>query len=264
MVHLFFGELSMLDILMAVITGLTAIVVVFIAYLMAQRGVARWIPRKSVHMTMGTVIGLTIVSYTNLSGPTLAISVFVIVLFYCWAHRRELLWQLLAAGSRPGENRTSTLFAGLMGLVAFALSFLIFLPRPEIFVAAILSVAWADGLGEVVGRTFGGRFVRHWVQRKSCEGSIAVFVSSMLSIVVALSVYSDLDPLSVMPRIVLIAVSVMVTELFCRGWTDNFFLPLVTSLMMWLLLFPDIRLFGVFTLPLLLDGPCLGASVVCC
>ncbi len=248
MVDLFFGALGTLDVLMAVMTGLTAIVTVFIAYMMARRGLPTWIPRKFVHMTMGTVIGLTIVSYSNLSGPLLAVSVFIIILFYSWAHKSDLLWQLLAAGSRPGENKSSPFFAGLMGLVAFALSFLVFLPRPEIFVAAILSVSWADGFGEVIGRSVGGRFVKRKIQRKSCEGSAAVLVFSIVSIVVSLVAYSDLSPLYMMPQIVLISVSVMLTELFCRGWADNFFLPLVTSFMMWRLLFPDLLLFGIFAL----------------
>ncbi len=246
MVGLFFGELSTLDVVMALFTGLIGSATLAIAYKMAHSGAPKWQPRKFVHVTMGSVIGLTIVAYSNLSGPALAIGIFLVVLAYAWAHRSTLVTELLVAGSRDGETGRSTFLAGTMGLFSFAFAFLLFLPRPEVFTAAILSVSWADGSGEVFGRAFGGRYIKRPLKGKSFEGSSAVFLFSALSMMVSLGLYSDICPFCVAPQILFIAFAVAIAELLSRKWLDNLVLPLLTSVLMWLLLFPQTPLFGLF------------------
>ena len=244
MVELLFGDLTSIDIILAVLTGIIGGIVLSVSYKMAASGVSNWIPRKLVHVSMGTLIALTVLSYATISGPFLAAGIFLTILFYAWAHKSDLISELLTAGSREEESRANTFFSGLMGMVAFSVAFLVFLPRPEIFVAAILAVSWGDAAGEVVGRTMGGTFVKKRYMKKSFEGSIGVFVFSMLSILVALAVFSvDTCPLCVLPQIAIIAGGITLVELFSRGWMDNFFIPLLTALLMWQLLFPGMTLF---------------------
>ncbi|TFG09608.1 hypothetical protein EU538_04575 [Candidatus Thorarchaeota archaeon] len=246
MVELYFGEMTAIDVTMALLTGIAGAIALAIAYKLTENGVERWKPRKVVHVSMGTVIGLTVVGYSNLSGPALATGIFLTVLFYVWAHKSSLLFDLLLAGSRPGESSKSTFAAGFMGMVSFALSFVLFLPRPEIFVAAILSVSWADASGEVFGRYIGRQYVNAGFRNKSVEGSIAVFLFAIISISISLLIYSDCCVLCLLPHIVFVALIVAVTELLSTRWMDNFFIPLVTSFMMWLLLFPSMPLLGIF------------------
>ncbi|TFF92238.1 hypothetical protein EU546_07720 [Candidatus Thorarchaeota archaeon] len=246
MVELYFGELTTLDVAMALLTGVAGAIVLALAYKLTENGVDRWKPRKLVHVSMGTVIGVTVVGYSNLSGPALATGIFLTVLFYVWAHKSSLLFELLLAGSRPGESNKNTFAAGFMGLTSFALSFVVFLPRPEIFVAAILAVSWADASGEVVGRSIGRQYIDAGVGNKSIEGSTAVFLFAIVSASTSLLIYSDCCILCLLPHITLVAFAVAITELLSTGWMDNFFIPLVTSFMMWVLLFPTMPLFGVF------------------
>ncbi|NWF96003.1 MAG: hypothetical protein HXY34_07645 [Candidatus Thorarchaeota archaeon] len=248
MVELVFGALSTTDVLLALLTGVLASLCLAIAFMMAKRNMARWIPRKFVHISTGSVIGLTVVAYSNLSGPALAAGIFLTLLSYAWAHRSTLIQELLMAGSREGETSFSTFAAGFMGMLSFALSFLVFLPRPEIFVAAILVVAWADASGEVIGRTLGGKYLPRLQTGKSVEGSLAVMLFSLLSMLVALALYSDTCTLCVVPRLLVIALGVAATEFFSRRWLDNFLLPLVTSTMLWLLVFPTMPLLGLYVM----------------
>ncbi|RLI57734.1 MAG: hypothetical protein DRO93_10430, partial [Candidatus Thorarchaeota archaeon] len=69
MVELFFGSLTLYDAFMGVLTGVAGGAVLAAAYLMSRRGISHWKARKLVHVTMATVIALTIVNYSNLSGP---------------------------------------------------------------------------------------------------------------------------------------------------------------------------------------------------
>ncbi|TFG30889.1 hypothetical protein EU527_13790 [Candidatus Thorarchaeota archaeon] len=244
MVDLVIGDLTPIDLGMAIITGVIVSFVLTTAYYMSVSGTPKWKPRKLVHICMGSVVGLTLVGYSNLSGPAFALGIFLFILFYAWAHKSELVWDLLLAGSREGESRSTTFLAGFMGMVSFGVVFLVFYSRPEIFVAAILAVAWGDGAGEAIGRPYGGTVFKRRYRNKSVEGSIAVFLFTTISIVVSLVAYSkDTCILCFFPQIFLIATFATAAEILSIGWTDNFFIPMVTAISMWLLLFPGIILF---------------------
>ncbi|MFW9769556.1 MAG: hypothetical protein ACFFF9_04380 [Candidatus Thorarchaeota archaeon] len=244
MVDLYFGDLAFVDIVMAVATGLIASVVLTTAYYMAASGVPKWKPRKLVHITMGSTIGITLVAYTNLSGPAFAAGIFLTILMYAWAHKSELIGELLIAGSREGETRLNTFASGFMGLVSFGAVFLIFFSKPEIFVASILAVSWGDAAGEVFGRPFGGRFVKRKYRDKSFEGCLGVLLFTGISVMTSLFIYSkDTVILAVLPQIFIVATFATVAEILSIGWTDNFFIPVITAVTMWWFIFPGIVLF---------------------
>ncbi|MFW9869142.1 MAG: hypothetical protein ACFFEL_05920, partial [Candidatus Thorarchaeota archaeon] len=241
---LYFGELALVDVGMALATGLIASVVLTIAYYMSASGMSKWKPRKLVHIIMGSTIGITLVMYSNLSGPAFAAGIFLTILMYSWAHKSELIGELLIAGSRDGETRLNTFASGFMGLISFGTVFLLFFSRPEIFVAAILAVSWGDAAGEVFGRPFGGRYVKRKYRDKSVEGCVGVFLFTALSVIVSLAIYSaDTAILAVLPQILMVAACATVAEILSIGWTDNFFIPMITAFTMWWFLFPGIALF---------------------
>lgn len=246
MVDLVFGDLAFLDIVMAIATGLIASVVLTTAYYMAAKGMPHWKPRKLVHIVMGTVIAMTVVAYTNLSGPAFAVGIFLTILMYAWAHKSELIWELLIAGSREDETRLNTFASGFMGLASFATVFLVFFSRPEIFAASILAVSWGDAAGEVLGRPYGGKAVKRKYRDKSFEGSIGVLIFTTLSVITSLAIFSpDTIILAVLPQILIIALCATTAEFLSIGWTDNFFIPMITAVTMWWFLFPGLVLFVV-------------------
>ena len=246
MVDLVFGDLALLDIGMAIATGLIASVVLTTAYYMAAKGMPNWKPRKLVHITMGTTIGMTLVAYSNLGGPAFAAGIFLTILMYSWAHKSELVGELLMAGSREGETRLNTFASGFMGLVSFGTVFLVFFSRPEIFVASILAVSWGDAAGEVFGRPFGGKIIKRKYRDKSFEGSIGVLIFTALSVITSLAVFSpDTIILAVLPQILIITLCSTTAEFLSIGWTDNFFIPMITAITMWWFLFPGLVLFVV-------------------
>lgn len=246
MVDLVFGDLTLVDVGMAIATGLIASIILTTAYYMSGSGVAKWKPRKLVHTGMGTVVGLTLVGYSNLSGPTFAAGIFIFILFYAWGHKSELIEELLSAGSRDGESSQNTFMAGFMGMVSFGTAFLVFYSRPAIFVAAILAVAWGDAAGEAIGRPHGGRLIKRKYRSKSFEGGIGVFLFTSLAIITSLLVYSpETSILFILPEIFIVAILSTIAELLSVGWTDNFFIPMVTAFAMWIFVFPGSPLFIV-------------------
>ncbi len=243
MVELIFGDLTFLDIVLAAFTGFAGSVILATAYFMSNRGMPNWKPRKMVHISMSSVIGLTLVLYSNLSGPMFAAGLFLTVLLYAWAHKSDLISELLVAGSREEETGLNTFASGFMGMVAFGAAFLLFLPRPEIFVSAILAVSWGDAAGEVFGRPYGGKFVNWKYRKKSFEGTVSVFLFTVVGIIVAMVFYSvDTLPWLYLPQIAIIGLIVTFIELFSIGWTDNFFIPIATAFLMWILIYPGMIL----------------------
>lgn len=242
MVQLFFGKLTFMDVVLAVLTGVAGSIIVAIAYRLHENGMESWKARKMVHVCMGTIIGLTVMSYSNLSGPVLATGVFCTFLMYAWAHNSSLIWDLLVAGSRDGENSLGTFASGVFGLTSFSLVFLFFLSEPSILVASILTVSWGDAAGEIIGRPYGGTFVPRPFGDKSIEGMFAVFVFSLLACIAALLLYSPGSIVAVPFHILLIAGCISVLEFVSRRWLDNLLLPLGTAFLMWIMIFPGIVL----------------------
>ncbi|TFG11380.1 hypothetical protein EU537_12550 [Candidatus Thorarchaeota archaeon] len=239
MVELIFGELNTLDLTMAVTTGVVGGIVLLISYKMTMYGIANWKARKTVHITMGTIIALTALRYSNLSGPFLAAGIFLTILIYAWAHKSNLITILLVAGTRESETRSNTFASGIMGLAGFSVAFMLSAAHSSVFVAAILAVAWGDAAGEVIGRSVGGKLVQKKYRKKSFEGSLGVFIFGILSVLVALlTQLNEICPICVLPQILVVAAVIAATEAISIGWSDNFLIPILTAVVMISLIFP--------------------------
>ena len=65
-----------------------------------------------------------------------------------------------------------------------------------------------------------------------------------LAVITSLIVYSPgTCVLCFIPQILIIAICATFAEVISIGWTDNFLIPVITALSMWLLIFPGIPLF---------------------
>ena len=56
---------------------------------------------------------------------------------------------------------------------------------------------------------------------------------------ISLLVYSpETQVLLILPQIAVVAILSTIAELLSIGWTDNFLIPIITSILMWQMLFP--------------------------
>jgi dolichol kinase len=171
------------------------------------------------------------------------IGLFLTVLLYAWAHHSELIAVLLIAGSREGESNLNTFASAFMGLLGFTIIFFMFLSHTEIFIASILTVSWGDAAGEVIGRPYGGKFIKKTLNGKSIEGFFGVFIFSSLAILAAILIHApSISILATWVYILVTGLVIAIVELVSRGWLDNFLIPLFTASLMWLLLYPGVPL----------------------
>ena len=122
-----------------------------------------------------------------------------------------------------------------MGLILYSLSFtllmLLFPSRPDVVAAAgILPMAYGDSSAALVGQRMGKR---ETLNGKTIEGSAAMFVVSLVSIILGLAFISLFQSLTLTQR----SVPSVVAALFCtvaealspRG-SDNITVPLLGAL----------------------------------
>jgi dolichol kinase len=240
MVSLFFSDLTMLDIYLVIIVDAAGFISLATSCVLANRGYEKWIPRKFTHVVISSLIALVLPFFSNLTGPAVALAIFVVGIVGASAFGVNSASITLSAGTREGESRTHTFLAASLALVAYAAVFLIFIDRPMIFVASILAVSWGDGAGEIVGRPLGKHKFHTWGNKtKSVEGSLAVVLMTFVGILFAFFLHPlpiPLFPLLITGAIVSLAVAS--TEVVCVSWTDNVLIPLLSAFLIWFLFSP--------------------------
>jgi dolichol kinase len=239
MVELLFSPLTPMDIDLIILVDVLAFASISVSCVLASQGHKKWISRKFTHVAISSIIALALPVYSSLTGPLLTIGIFLIGLFGSSLLGLNVSDLALSAGTRDDGSKVQTFLAAFLALIAFAAVFLSFMSIPFIFVSSILAVSWGDGAGEVVGRPFGRHKFHVWRGKtKSIEGSLGVMIMTFVGISVAFVLFPfsiTLEKLIMAAVVVSLAVSV--AEVLCVSWTDNVVIPLLSSFLMWFLVF---------------------------
>jgi dolichol kinase len=203
------------------------------AWWIDRKGYPAWASRKVIHTGIGTIIAFALVIFNNLSGPLLTLGLFFFPLLIGQIKNRSIN-RLISLAKRENGNRIATLSAGLSAIIVFTAIFVILPERSDIFVSAILAVAWGDGAGEVVGRTLGKRSYTIFGNEKSLEGSIAVGMFSILALIISVVWFTAFHLISTIPFLLVIALVVVIVEAVSPKWSDNLFIPASVSILLFL------------------------------
>ncbi len=96
--------------------------------------------------------------------------------------------------------------------------------------AAIFTLAFSDGMAGYVGKHYGGhKFRVPWGKTKSIEGSLAFFLMSIISIILAYSVFATLPCLTL---VIIYALILTITEAISPPHSDNFTIPITSILLL--------------------------------
>ena len=238
MVALTVGTLSTFDLLLVIITVVVVYVILIIAKEINERGHASWISRKLIHISISSIVGITLVLYENLSGPLVTIVLFLIPLLIGRLFFGRPVWNLIRLASRQQETKKHwyTLAAGILAMVSYGLVFLAFPQEPAIFVSAILAVSWGDGSGELIGRPFGSRGYQFLGNERTVLGSVAVFLFTTIATSFSFYIFSSRAVLVLIPMFLVVGLVVMLIEAVSISWLDNFLIPLSAAGVIYLFL----------------------------
>jgi dolichol kinase len=239
MAELLFSSLTSLDISLIIVVDALAFASIAVSCVLASRGHEKWIPRKFTHVAISSIIAMALPIYSSLTGPTLTIVIFLVGLFGSSLFGVHVSDLALSAGTRDEGSKVQTFLAASLALIAFCAVFLFFMSVPFIFVSSILAVSWGDGAGEVVGRPLGKHKFHVWRGKtKSVEGSLAVMVMTFAGVIVAFLLFPfSINLEKLLLAAVVVSVAVSGAEVLCVSWTDNVVIPLLSSFLMWFLVF---------------------------
>jgi len=200
--------------------------------------------RKFIHVMIGNIALFWWVFETNYVMSLLAAAPFVPLLFVFskYGGRRERNDSKLVEGLKGSILSTASHDGHKLGLVYYAISWTIlaFFAFNDLVIASvgIVCMAYGDGMGGLVGKTFGKRKIHG---NKTLEGTLAVFLFAALAIFLIINYYNLLFDAGLYgTRTVPMAISalaalglgayVAVVELYTPGEYDNLVIPLSTAL----------------------------------
>ncbi len=185
------------------------------------------VSRKFLHAMIGN-LPLIMPYFTEAIYPVLVASPFIFVTFLATPYSPfpDLLDRLGSLAELTEEGHST-------GLVMYALSYTLlaylFGTRPYIVAAGIFPMAYGDSLAALIGYKYGTTKFRVF-EEKSVQGSLGMFVGSLLSLALGMRYFSVLYGFSFMAQLVpILGVSIITTLLEAvspRG-IDNVLVPLI-------------------------------------
>jgi len=184
--------------------------------------------RKFLHAMIGN-LPFVIPFFTSNIYPALVAAPFILVTFLAspYSPFKNSKFQGLTNITEEGHS---------LGLVLYAISYTLlaffFASAPYIVAGGILPMAYGDSAGSLVGEKYGKR-AYNLAARKSLEGSIAMFLGSLLSLTIGMLFFSRLYSLQTSNVILAVLTAATVTTLAesisPRG-ADNITVPILGAL----------------------------------
>ncbi len=195
--------------------------------------------RKILHMSMGNIVFLLWLLTSPWTAFIIAGSFVIFSLFVTHRMQQHFRETLSRTGettlSRKAYRKVVTKLSAIsvsgagneFGLVYYCVAFLvlafIFYDRPVIVAVGLLPLAYGDGMGAVIGRKYGTHHFQ-LIDKKTIEGSLAVFGASAVAVFIGLVFYGMMLANAVWMALAIGAVSALVEAAAPYG-LDNLAIP---------------------------------------
>jgi len=140
-------------------------------------------------------------------------------------------WQDTFKAMETGES-------GQLGTIYFPISFTIIIwflwDQPHLLVASIMPMTWGDALAAVIGQRFGKRQYTVGSSQRSLEGSLTMFLSSLIATFLALILLSS-QPIAFVNAVGIAAVTSLAAtaiEAVSPWGIDNLTVPAISAMVL--------------------------------
>lgn len=208
-----------------------------VTFILKALKMAKWQVRKLGHMVVNFVAAFIVYLYDNIFDLLVAILLAIgIAIFLSFIPKIRFLFRIYEECTRDGE-RTLELFINtiLTGATIIGLFFILEENYLHIFTAAVLTVSIGDGMGEMIGRPYGKIKFKIFKER-SLEGTFAVFVGTLIAIIVAYGYNSMLTVPGFWWKSIIVSIIGALAEVFNYRFIDNLTLPSSIALALFLLM----------------------------
>jgi phytol kinase len=118
--------------------------------------------------------------------------------------------------------------------IAFCLVILIFWDNPELVVAALMPLTWGDAMAAILGRQYGQINYQVLGNTRSVEGSVSMFLFSLVSTFLALWLLPPSSGWSSLGIAFVVALAATLIEAVSPWGLDNLTIPAVSGLVLYL------------------------------
>lgn len=221
-----------------------AVVVISLsAYAKTNRGWRTGYSRKLFHFFIFTAASI-VQSQLGYEGTIVFGSTVSLIIFYAIWRGDEFPWYEAMAREKDAPKRTYYILAPYTATLAGGVSANFFFP-PDVALFGYLVAGFGDAIAEPIGVRFGKHHynvpsLRAVKSQRSLEGSVAVFLGSLMALFAAMVLIQQPVDASVALKLILIAFSTALIEAVSpHGW-DNFTLQIGTCLLVHLMVWPTI------------------------
>ncbi len=179
--------------------------------------------RKFVHIGVGNWWFIAMIFFDNIWYALSVPALFVVL--------NALSYKARIFKGMEREDRSGGLGTVYYAIALFLLTLHSFSPdsSPWIGAAGIMVMAYGDGMAAVIGSCCGNHPIIIWNKKKSWEGTLAMFLFSLLVLIPILWVSSGLPFQGILIFSLLLAVIAAGLELVSPAGTDNLTVPLIVS-----------------------------------
>lgn len=228
--------LSFNDVMVSLAVNILSWTTLYISYKLRRNRSSAWMPRKLTHIVLGTIIAFSLPVFSSALSTLFALSIFLIFLTIGMVIDRDFAKKLLKIGTREKERLIDTLFASITAVIAAGIVYFLFYNKPQIYIASVLSLAWGDGSGELIGRPFGRHKIKFLWISKSLEGSLSVLIMSVIGMIIAYLINGYEISIYMLSKFFLIGFFVSIVELLSYKWIDNLIIPTITATTLFILI----------------------------
>ncbi|QUH20309.1 diacylglycerol/polyprenol kinase family protein [Alkaliphilus sp. B6464] len=184
--------------------------------------------RKLVHIGVSNWWIIAMIYFDNIWYAIILPSVFIIINYLSYR------FQLINAMERKsGSNDLGTVYFPISLLILVIFTFGI-IKIPYIGAVGTLIMGYGDGLAAIIGKKFGKRKYYVFNNEKSFEGTLTMFIASLL---VCFSIFTIYSPNIILFKSLVIAVFATILEGFSPWGFDNLTVPIFSSLLYYILFF---------------------------
>jgi len=183
------------------------------------------VSRKILHIMVGNIAFILPIFQTREVMAFLAAGPFILFTFLMSPH----------SPIKSIRGKTSAAGHG-MGLVYYSIAWTVlaylFFDHKELIAIGILAMSYGDGFASLLGVKFGKRHYNVWGDSKSYLGSLAMFVFTLITILLALLFY-EIEIQDKILILVYIAAVAMFAEAISPKGLDNIAVPFIAPLIYW-------------------------------
>lgn len=211
-----------------VIVSIVFIGIIFISAKLFEKA-GKEASRKFIHIMLSNWWIIAMVFFDNVFSAALLPALFIIINYA--SYKMDIIKVMERNDGEENKDSLGTVYYAI-SLFVLAIVTFGFIKNPLVGLCGIAVMGYGDGLAAVIGQSIKSPEYKIGTSKKTLAGSFTMFLVTLM-IIAGFLIYSQSDYIAI--KSILVAVLMTIIEAVSIKGTDNLTVPLLTSLMAFLL-----------------------------